>query len=762
MKKTFYFFIALVVQSISSNGQLFQQKYYHDDCYKFDDTVKVMVHELFSTYKSEFSLNEKTDMVQISEQIIDTVGTVNSRYRQYYMGYPIEATMVNVISKYGVALFVNGFMLQNFTKKITTTPIDEANALNSVLRKINAQKYKWQDSLSEIFIKHYSDVSTGDSLYDSTRTYYPKGELVIAHIAGDTCIHDASKYKLCWKFYIEPLKWDTVLIDTNTVDTIVHMAYIPMYVPADPLNVYIDAENGNVFTIDTQGYSSGFWVTCGFDPIYYMGFQEGQMYKKTIGNYKARDARGFTLYFIDHNIGSSIPIFQTNGSIIWTERKNVLTPYWGLQKSWDYFSDIHGYTDGPEWNRREARILVNYKTSGVTRHPFRFVPDRYWDEYRIGGESSVLGHESAAELDVTAHEYTHAMIHYGTHLDDYNDAGAILEGFCNYFGTLIAANKFPSRYAGNWNYGFGYNTGEFARNFFNPSADYPLPSSSNYRDAYFGGDTYRSSGVFRKWLSLMTNGSSSLGFAPAPRVERDAFITMQWWIWSNLNFPQFRNQCLAEYEYYYGKCSPAWQSCYKAWAAVGIGSVSSLFCRRLTITTDHVGGVGMATRLRMIPTNNDDLPLVLSYKWVVPSAWSISYSQDSSEISIDSTFDNTSKFAQCIVTYNDYTKDTFSTYMHFINQSVSKSTPPSIASKHLPTSVEIFPNPATNKLNIIFNDLSIGNVEFILHDLSGRELFSKMLSSPKNSLLLPKLTSGLYFAETKLGNQSVMTRLVIQ
>lgn len=758
MKRLFYLFSALVLHSISSSGQDFEFKYHHDGYYKFDDTVKRLANELFTTYKSEFSLTKNDEMVSVSEHEFDSLGTVNNRYQQYYKGYPIEASMVNVISQYGVALYVNGFFLQNFTNKLPATTISEKTALYKALQNLNFQKYRWQDSVQEADVKHYSDVSTGDSLYDSSRTFYPKGELVIAHPARDTAIHDATKYKLCWKFMIEPMKWDTVVVDTNTIDSVPHLASIPMYVQTDPLNVYIDAETGNVFTVDTQGYSSGFWVTCGFHPLYYMGDQNGQMYKKTFGSYFGKDARGFTFYF-NSEFGY---IFQKQGGINWNKSGSLrggLTAYWGLQQSWDYFSDVHGYTGGPEWNRKEARVNCN---EAPFRKKFSFHHGRYYDSYNLETNGTTTGHETAAELDLTAHEYTHAMIHYGTHLDDFSDAGAILEGFCDYFGTLIAMNKFPSRYAANWSNGFGFNSGYYARNFSNPSADAPIPSSSSYHDSYHSDDIHRNSGVFRKWLALMTNGSSTLGFAPGPRVEKDAFITMQWWVWSNLNFQQFRNQCLEEYEYYHGKCSPAWQSCYKAWAAVGISTVGSLFCRRLTLTGGHVAGLGMSTRLRMIPTNNDDVPVVLNYKWVVPNSWRVSYSQDSSEITIDSTFESFSRMVHCMVIYNDSTTDTFSTYMHVLDQPYAKSTPPVVASQPNDASVELFPNPVTNKLNIVLNDFKSNNVEFILRDLSGRIVFSKTLTAPKNSFLLPKLDSGLYIAETQFGTKSVFSRLVIQ
>lgn len=85
--------------------------YYHDDAYIFDDDLKVMRSDLFTTYKSQFNLgmDDEMELKDEGEIILDGNGDVRTmaRYIQKYKGYPVEGKMMNVTSKCGVVFIFN-------------------------------------------------------------------------------------------------------------------------------------------------------------------------------------------------------------------------------------------------------------------------------------------------------------------------------------------------------------------------------------------------------------------------------------------------------------------------------------------------------------------------------------------------------------------------------------------------------------------------------------------------------------------------------
>ena len=76
--------------------------------------------------------------------------------------------------------------------------------------------------------------------------------------------------------------------------------------------------------------------------------------------------------------------------------------------------------------------------------------------------------------------------------------------------------------------------------------------------------------------------------------------------------------------------------------------------------------------------------------------------------------------------------------------------------------VKIYPNPASNKITVEFNQPVTGESEIILFEVSGRKILTKKLVSLKTEINVSDLASGIYVAEIRTGISLCNRKLVIQ
>tara|TARA_Y100000780_G_C13578919_1_gene375932 strand:- start:27 stop:878 length:852 start_codon:yes stop_codon:yes gene_type:complete len=79
----------------------------------------------------------------------------------------------------------------------------------------------------------------------------------------------------------------------------------------------------------------------------------------------------------------------------------------------------------------------------------------------------------------------------------------------------------------------------------------------------------------------------------------------------------------------------------------------------------------------------------------------------------------------------------------------------------LETNTFIFPNPATNYLNIDRSNFSDGNIQFSISDISGKEVL-QIPNLTKNTVDISHLASGLYFVSMDDGKYKTSKKLVIE
>lgn len=692
---------------------------------------------------------------------------------------------MNVISKYGVVLFVNGFSIPNLNTTVSN-PVSETSALSSALQHIGASQYTWQDSVMEEQCKISYDPQTAEDIYNPNATLYPKGSLVIARPWRDTNYSDTSKYKLCYKFFVTPMFWDTILIDTSTIDTIVSYDTVAKYVPDKTVIVYVNAITGQVYTVDSNNYGSGFWVDCTVNSTSYDGNRTVQGRKTTLSTKRwAEDSRSINLKL---NSGELFYVHDATWS--GEHYKTGASAYWCIQRSWDYFHQVHGFA-GPTGGRNRQNIYFEWSSYlGVGGMDMRSMYQQETpeiDKYLVNKDFSSLGaNKSAAHFDILAHEYTHAMIKHKPASNGFlsvGHAGAIAEGFCDYFGMSAAIWGHYDRFNSDWINGWGqYDATMFARRFDNPTYDH---YSSTYPL-----DPHASSGLLRKVLYLTEKGGTHSGISvaamntlssPAPTWDaiRNAFITMYWWCWSNMNYVNLRNAFVDEYNYYYKPCSPKSNSMYRAWNSVGIGSIP--LCARtwvdwpwVTIVTPSPNSLNFVSNplgpkpgIKIRPTEGVESSDIVSYQWSIPQQWHTHFTnqQDLSEIFIDSVSDLQSRYFVCIVTYSDSTTDTITKALHFVNErnyeQKTQKELPKINNNLTSADVVIYPNPAENRINIILPFEPTSQVEFQLLDIAGNLMYSSQLYRIENSLNLPIISTGVYIVKIKGNNRDYIKRLVI-
>ncbi|MBL7912298.1 MAG: T9SS type A sorting domain-containing protein [Bacteroidia bacterium] len=77
-----------------------------------------------------------------------------------------------------------------------------------------------------------------------------------------------------------------------------------------------------------------------------------------------------------------------------------------------------------------------------------------------------------------------------------------------------------------------------------------------------------------------------------------------------------------------------------------------------------------------------------------------------------------------------------------------------VSSIKLNDHVTLFPNPATDHLQLTIDGLEFENGAFVLYDLLGKQLQTETINQNKQTFLLNKITSGVYFAKISINTNS--------
>lgn len=147
-----------------------------------------------------------------------------------------------------------------------------------------------------------------------------------------------------------------------------------------------------------------------------------------------------TTFILPYNISTSEQTFSdSNGNtlktIIRKENNLALDIYWGLINTYDYFKEID------KSNHLESKLgqingVINL--NGINRNNAKHYYDKneLMDFLYYGQGSSCIA-EPYVEIDIVAHEYTHAILHRFNILKYQGESGAVNESLADMFGELV-------------------------------------------------------------------------------------------------------------------------------------------------------------------------------------------------------------------------------------------------------------------------------------------------------------------------------------
>jgi len=138
---------------------------------------------------------KEEDKFRLKSVITDELGITHKRFQQYFKGIKVENAEYLLHGKNDNIEYINGDF-QDLNIQNIEPILSEQQALLKALEYVNAERYKWEDTDMENFIKQHRN--------NPNATFYPEGELVIAK----DYFKNNDSFTLSWKFTISSLKPD--------------------------------------------------------------------------------------------------------------------------------------------------------------------------------------------------------------------------------------------------------------------------------------------------------------------------------------------------------------------------------------------------------------------------------------------------------------------------------------------------------------------------------------------------------------------------
>ena len=545
--------------------------------YYFDEQKNIKAQGLFAVYPEIFGLSGNDEMRLIKSNT-DAAGNIHSKYKQYYKGLPVEATMLIVHARANNTVYlvsgniIRGLDLPNISN------INENAALQKALVRIPAKTYLWQDPRFEEIKKKAEK--------NPAATYYPKGNLCIYPTTRneDMLTQD---FSLGWLFDI----------------------YVKDGAPSS--RIFVDAITGQIKNI----YRLGKECNTGTASTVFNGNRT--IYTKLTGaNYNLiNDCQTTTIHTYDLINDSLVAqrLEFNDADNNWTgfSQQSPVQTHFGTEQTYNYFKNnhlrnswdgangemtsYHGFK-GPSYDNACWGCLGNVAQFGI-------------------GPSGASNTDDWNTLDIVGHEFTHGVVQDEAGLVYYSQAGGLDESFADIFGEMVEQTT-EGWTAGTSPWLVGEDRGAI-RSFWNPNG-YGHPDTYKGTN-WFNTDTctgqaagdncgvHTNSGVQNYWFYLLATGGagtndngetfsvSGIGNVKARNIAYQNLVN---YLSGTNNYLDARNGAVRAAEDLYGVCSNEAVQCAKAWFAVG-GDVQSSFynkssgCINLNSNagTVYVGGI---------------------------------------------------------------------------------------------------------------------------------------------------------------------------
>lgn len=551
---------------------------------------KIPMGSMFHTFRDSM-LKHPKESVEITRIWTDHIlGMDHIRYRQKYDGVPVEGAEFTEHGFNDFMVFSNGKLAHGFLHDCAGA-ISEQAAIAALLTQISGD-FAWNDSIWEAELK--------TDLNDPTETYYPEGKMVWAlDNFGDLSFFiPGSRFTLAWKFEVQTIN------------------------PQKQFAYYVDAFTGAIFRKVALGYNDGPANLVGhgtqtIDTEWQGGFTQG--YVLHANNITGRD---ITTKYPDFLLSWGLTPNIKDANDNWGNNdQRGTTAHWLACRSWDYFNDIHelASVDG---NGRVLRVYADATDlAGYYEHKKK--RDYLW--------YGTVGGLYFGVVDVIGHEFTHGVTKYSADLEYQNEPGALNESFSDIFGTVIEG--FIEGGITDWL--VAEDTGVPQRSLENPGLYghpdtylglnwYPIPGCNPDSLATDGCGVHTNSGVQNHWFFLLSEGGTQngvivngIGAESAALISYQSLSTILQSAWQ---YPDARISAITAATLLFGACSNEEIQTTNAWAAVGVGPISS--CQQVQGSDEF----RLAERLKLYPNPTTGKIRLLNHRNTADKIEILSYS----------------------------------------------------------------------------------------------------------------------------------------
>ncbi len=548
----------------------------------------------------------------------DNIGFTHLRFTIRQNDAQLANKMIIAHCKEGKLVSLNGD-LADISAASNSFIISENSALQSALKKVNANKYKWQNTNEEQHMKKVLD--------QPDFTYYPHGSKTILE-------KDGRSYS-AWVFNI--------------------YAESPLY----RANVYVDASTGLVLeeqnlicTSDVPGtaatkYNGTQTITCD---------QNGSVFQLK----ETSRGLGIETYNLNGSMTYSTSTDFTHTAATFTMDafdQGALDAHWGAEKTYDYFNSQHN---------RNSIDNAGFKLLSFI-HYDTFYSNAFWDGQRMtygdgNGITSIF-----TCLDVCGHEISHGLTGNTAKLIYNNESGALNESYSDIFGTCIENYARP----GNWNWQLGEDLDLNLvplRDMSNPGL-YAQPDTYKGTNWYNGtqdnGGVHYNSGVSNFWFYLLSTGGtgtndlsniysvSALGMQAAAKI---AFRALTVYYTPNINYAIARDLSIQAAKDLFGTCSNEMIQTMNAWHAVGVGQKYAAAIVAPDFKSDFTAFCNVPATIQFSNTTSN----ALTYTWDFGDGSAVATTTNASHIYTAAGIYNVKlKAINCAGTKDSITKSSF-------------------------------------------------------------------------------------------------------
>lgn len=374
---------------------------------RFKPDVNRKIKDGADFLKVVLSVNQDNQFHLIKETT-DTLGISHSRYQQYYKGIKVENAEYLIHGKNGIIETINGDF-QDINLSTVSPSVNEQQALSKALKFVNAQKYKWEDSTLENFIKKNTN--------NPHATYYPKGELVITK----DLLKGGNNSQVAWKFTISSS------------------------FPNNEQMVYVDAVKGDIIRTTPLIYDVNTPCTA---QTRYSGML-GIIGDSFAGGFRLRENRNsvdIQTLNLQETDNYAIAVDFTNTNTNWTigswanitQDQQALDAHWGSENVLDYWKVVHNRNS----INGNGMAIVSYVHNSIGNNA-------YWDataHVMNYGDGDGITYNPFTALDICGHEMGHGITQFTANLTPgTQESGALNEGFSDIWGACVENRSAPTK-----------------------------------------------------------------------------------------------------------------------------------------------------------------------------------------------------------------------------------------------------------------------------------------------------------------------------